>query len=690
MKRRLSLSRILGVTVVCVLAFYVFAVLFAGILRAQDKFTPELVSSLRWATEAVISPNGRSVCFVVAIPRQPLKGEKNGPPWQELYITDGTGVSRALVTGHVNVSDLSWTPDGTRISFLAKRETEEKNSLDVIPMDGGEAHRILTHNTNIRGYSWSPDGKRAAYLAPESAFKAKKALQERGFNQEVYGEELSRVRIWIAEPGRKGSRAHALDIPGSASELHWSPHGSLLAVAVAPTASLDDEYMKRKVYVLDADSGNSVARFDNPGKLGQIAWSPDGKYLAFISAGDPHDPLEGRLMVAPATGGEMHDLLPEYEAHISGIAWRDPNTVMFLADEGVWTAFGEVGRDGSGRKTLLPTGGPILTGFSLARDGQMAAFIGDDPRHPAEVFLMKMGEASPHLVSDSNPWLARMPFATQEAVTFHARDGLRLEGVLIHPLNQAAAQRYPLILIVHGGPEGHYSNGWNTDWANLGQVAADNGFAVFYPNYRSSAGRGVTFSKMDHRDPGGKEFDDLVDAVDHLASSGLVDQDHVGITGISYGGYASAWGATYYSDRFAASAVIAGIGDLISHSGTSGNPDELYLVHYAVRPWEDWNLFWKRSPIFYAEKRHTPTLILQGEGDPVVTAAQALELYNYLKWMSPAPVRLVLYPGEGHVFSAAASRLDASSRLLQWMQHYLRGQGGTPPPPELHYGDTKP
>jgi len=195
---------------------------------------------------------------------------------------------------------------------------------------------------------------------------------------------------------------------------------------------------------------------------------------------------------------------------------------------------------------------------------------------------------------------------------------------------------------------------------------------------------------MDHRDPGGKEFDDLVDAVDHLASSGLVDQDHVGITGISYGGYASAWGATYYSDRFAASAVIAGIGDLISHSGTSGNPDELYLVHYAVRPWEDWNLFWKRSPIFYAEKRHTPTLILQGEGDPVVTAAQALELYNYLKWMSPAPVRLVLYPGEGHVFSAAASRLDASSRLLQWMQHYLRGQGGTPPPPELHYGDTKP
>ena len=147
-------------------------------------------------------------------------------------------------------------------------------------------------------------------------------------------------------------------------------------------------------------------------------------------------------------------------------------------------------------------------------------------------------------------------FAEQRVIEYPARDGLMIEGILIEPLGKVESQRYPMIVVVHGGPEAHEQDGWKTWYSRVGQFAAAEGFAVFYPNYRGSTGRGVEFSLLSQGDPGGKEFDDVVDGVDYLVESGLVDEKRVGINGGSYGGYASAWGATYYSDRYAAAVMF--------------------------------------------------------------------------------------------------------------------------------------
>src|SRR5690606_12470890 len=200
----------------------------------------------------------------------------------------------------------------------------------------------------------------------------------------------------------------------------------------------------------------------------------------------------------------------------------------------------------------------------------------------------------------------------------------------------------------HGGPESHYKNGWLTGYSSFGQLAAARGFAVFYPNYRGSTGRGVAFSKLSQGDPAGLEFDDLVDAVDHLIEIGLVDRDKVGVTGGSYGGYATAWLSTRYSDRFAAGVMFVGISNKISKVGTTDIPNEEFLVHARKRPWENWQFFLERSPIYYADDSTTPLLILHGEDDPRVDPGQSHELYRHLKLRGQAPVRLVLYPGEGH------------------------------------------
>ncbi|MCL6481758.1 MAG: S9 family peptidase [Firmicutes bacterium] len=673
----------------CVFSLLLLTLLAAPAGQAQSALTPHDIARLRNVSSAEISPDGRHIAYVLSVPRLPLE-DPDGPAWAELHVTDVAGQSRPFITGPVNVGSIGWTRDGKAISFLARRSGDRTRALYVIPLDGGEARKVLEHETNILAYSFSPDGKRVAFLATEALPEAKKKLREQGFNQEIYEEDVPYVRVWIAELGSK-EKPRKLNLPGSAHDVIWSPGDDRLAVVLAPTPLVDDGLMQKRLHIAHIEGAEVkvLKKVENPGKLGKVVWSPDGRRLAMISAADIHDPAEGRLMVVDASTGQFRDLLPGYLGHVSDIAWQDKDTLMFLGEEGVWTTFNEIRADGSGRKVILPAGGLILTGFSLSRDGTAAALLGQLPEHPTELFTMKHGDPGPRRLTNSNPWLAERRLAKQEVVKFKARDGLELEGLLIRPLDERPNTRYPLILVVHGGPEAHFRNGWLTSYSNPGQMAAGRGFAVFYPNYRGSTGRGVEFSKLSQGDPAGKEFDDLVDAVDHLIATGLVDRDRVGITGGSYGGYASAWGATYYSERFAASVMFVGISNEVSKLGTTDIPWEMYYVHFRYWPWEKWQHVLERSPIYHAGKSRTPTLILGGTEDPRVHPSQSLEMYRHLKLRSQAPVRLVRYPGEEHGNRRAASRLDYCLRMLQWMEHYLKGPGGSPPPSELDYTEPK-
>ncbi|MGE3808971.1 MAG: prolyl oligopeptidase family serine peptidase [Gemmataceae bacterium] len=650
-------------------------------------FTPQDVARIRAVIAAAISPDGKQIAYVLAVPRN-IPKEKDGGAYTELHVVDINGNARPYLTGQVNVGSVAWTPDGKALSFLTKRDGDGHRSLYVMPIDGGEARKVLEHETDISDYTWAPDGKRVGFLASRAPAKETKKQQDQGFTQEIYEEDWQPTEVWLGAIDSK-EKPKRLELEGSASELHWSPGGRRIVVALAPTPGIDDFIMFRKVRVVEVDTGK-VTNLDNPGKLGQIAWSPDGKNIAIISGEDEHDPREGRLWVAPSEGGKWRDLIPNFKAHVSSIAWRDPFKLAYTADQGVFSTVGEVDAGGSNSKTLIPAEGPILHGLTMSKDGKLAAFVGESPEHPGEVYFRAPEEKKARRLTNSNPWLADRRFAKQEVVTWKARDQLELQGILVRPLDEKKGQAYPLVMTVHGGPEAHVPNGWVTSYHSLGQLGAARGFAVFYPNYRGSTGRGVAFSKMGQEDAAGKEFDDLVDGVDHLIKSGLVDKAAVGITGGSYGGYASAWGATYYSDRFAASVMFVGLSDLISMTGTSDIPHEMFLVHNRRWLWQDYDYFQKRSPIYHLKKAKTPLLILHGKADPRVNPGQSLELYRQLKVMGKVPVRLVWYPGEGHGNRRAASRYDYNLRLLQWMEHYLKGPGGKPPAYEIDYGfDTE-
>ncbi len=663
--------------------------LSAAELPESDTFELWHTAILQQVSDAKISPDGQRIAYLLSVPRRPL-AEDSGPAWSELHLMLEDGTSLPFVTGEVNVGDLDWTPAG-ELSFLTQREGDDQRSLYVMAPDGGEARRLLAHDSAVGAYSWSPNGEKVAFLATQAKPEERETLEEKGFNQIVYEEDSPYTRVWLTSVlGGEvvGEGPRQLDIEGSATAVHFSPDGQTLMVSVTPTPAIDDSYVKIKVHLVDIESGDTIRVIDNPGKLGTVEWSPDGEHLAMISAADLNDPAAGRLMSVAASDGTPVDLLPGLLGDVSSFAWKSDDTLVYVADIGTLREVGTVTLSGE-RLILIERSTPILTLTDVSPGGR-AAFTGDSPAHPSELFTLEPGSTEPKRWTSSNDWLDDVSLARQEVIGFQARDGLDLEGVLIYPLEYEQGTRYPLMLVVHGGPESHHNNGWLTSYSSFGQAAAARGFAVFFTNYRGSTGRGVEFSKISQAGAAGPEFDDLIDAVDHLIDVGLVDEDRVGITGGSYGGYASAWGATYYSDRFAAAVPFVGISDNISVVGTTDIPHEMYEVHHRKWLWEDWEYFAKSSPIYYASRNRTPTLILHGKDDPRVHPSQSMELHRHLKVLAQAPVRLVFYPGEGHGNRKSAARFDYHVRVMRWMEHYLKGPGGDPPPYEIDYSEFLP
>jgi dipeptidyl aminopeptidase/acylaminoacyl peptidase len=657
-----------------------------GIPAIAGGLTFEQLAAIRNVGAVEIAPDGSRIAYTVTVPRRPGHDD-NGPAWTELRVMASDGsADRVYVDGKIGPSSVHFTPDGSLLTYLAKRGDDEHRSLWALPVDGGESRLLLTFETGIESYDVSPDGKRIAFLALEPESEEREKAKKKGYTQEVFEEDWRPRKLWIApmpsfEPGiptpgdeTEETEPVALELDGSAFQVEWGPKGQRLAVTVAARPLIDERYMKQKIRVVDAKDGSTIASLDNDGKLGQIAWSPDGKHIAMVSAGDPNDPKEGRLLLGSATrGGALQDLMPDLEAHIESIAWQGSDEVMFLVDIGTETAIGDVTLSGKHKLIYESSGAdgrPLPRSLSITANGTTAAFRAESPMHPTEVFVLAHGDDVPKRLTDSNPWLADVELARQEVVSFEAPDGLRLEGVLIHPLD--GKRNAPLILMVHGGPEGHDRNGWPTTYSRPGQLAASMGYASFYPNYRGSTGRGVAFSKLGQGDAAGAEFDDLVHAVDHLVAIGVADKERVGITGGSYGGYATAWCSTYHTDRFRAGVMFVGISNKISKGLTTEIPVEDVMVHTRFDPWKKWQFSLERSPIFHAEQSKTALLIAHGQADTRVHPAQSLQLYRALKLIGKTPVRYIRYPGEPHGNRRAASRDDYTRRMMRWFEHFLR------------------
>lgn len=642
-------------------------------LVAQETIlTPEDVASIEYITDAVISENGEKIAYQKLVPKDPL--EENAPASVHLYVYDrSTKQTIPYVTGY-NTNNISFRPGHNSITFTAQREKDKTAALYEIAMAGGEAQKIFEFDGPVISYDWHADGNKLAFVSHEPE-EEKSPLP---YQPEVYEDNLQNSTAYIVELNAPNPRA--LNMEGHTTAVKWSPDGGKLAVSAAPSSLVDDFYTGQKIYIVDANGLSVTGQVEHKAKLGEFEWSPNGKRIAFIAGADENDPIDGRIFIADASGGTPQILQPDFKGKFEGLEWKDDKTLTYLASEGVYSSLGTLGLDG--KMTRFYQNESVAISHFSRSSKDVISFVASTAQHPNELYMLNSRGPSAHRVTFSNPWLQNEKFGKQEVINYKTADGFDIQGILIHPVSEAAGQS-PLITVVHGGPEAHYNNGWLTGYSLPGQMAAGQGYYVFYPNYRGSTGRGVEFAKSSQGDPGGKEFDDIIDGIDYLIANYNIDRNKVGVTGGSYGGYATAWMATRHSDRFAAGVMSVGISNNISKWGTSDIPEEMFLVHSRKRIWDDYQFFLERSPIFYADQAKTPLLILHGKEDTRVDPGQSYELYRHIKTRTDTPVRLVLYPGEGHGNRKSTARYDYSLRMMRWFNSFLKENSSGIPDDEI-------
>ena len=642
-------------------------------VQAKNKLQPitlQQTIELSQVSSVRVSPDGKHLAYTKTVPRKNYQ-DADGEPFIDLLVKSGADKSRVFITGHQRVGGISWGPKSHYIYFLAQRGDDQYVAIYRIAVDGGESQKLFKTDFDISAFTINSQGTSVTYLAEDKKDEQKEKLEKLGFKAKVYEESKKNTHAYIASIADPNKPHVQLSIDQHVVSVQYHPTNNNLLVKVAPTALVDDKYVASEFQIMK-QSGKFLKRFKTEGKLGSASWSPNGQYVAMIGSANKNDPASGRLFVANAKSGKIKKFLSDYPGHLKGFQWISDYQLVLLSHRDTKSEISVLNVDSQNITIKHKAGNQVLTAIHADNSGKRIIGIGSSDSHPKEIFDLSNGGME--RVTETNSLLQNIEMPKQETISYTARDGIELQGVLIYPSDYRKSKRYPLIMMIHGGPESHISDGWLDRYTYPIKYASANGFAVFLPNYRGSTARGVEFSKMGQADYAGKEFNDLVDAITHLSKIGLVDKKRVGITGASYGGYASAWAATALSEHFAASVMFVGISDQISKFGTTDIPKEMHDVHARYYPWEKWQWMLERSPIYHTDKAKTPILIMHGDSDPRVHPSQSMELYRYIKTRTDTPVRLVFYPDEGHGNKHTAARLDYSIRLMRWMEFYLKGR----------------
>lgn len=632
-----------------------------------EVMTAEHVAGIQRAVQVAASPDGKLVAYTLSVPRDLSDPGRNR---LQIFVVDrAKATSRAFTAPGTSASSPAFSPDGTQLGFLATRESQDDSrQVYVLSLEGGEAMKITDAAHGVHAFRWAPDGRSLAYTTVREADA--KADVDEGQDAVLDEKAGDHDQLWQVDVAR-GTARPITDGQEHVLDFEWSPGGNMLAVRASKTPDVDSTMMFSALYTVPAAGGALSPLCKTQGKLGGMDFSPDGSKLAFLGAEDLSDSTAGTLYVVPAIGGDASPLTKGMPATGGFVEWIDAGAIGLGVTEGTAFKLYSVAADGSSTKPIV-TEGPFCRAADISENGRVFACAGSTPEFPREVFAGTLLSKKLTRLTHSNPQLDAVKLGKQEVTKWAAKDGTPLEGVVTYPVDYRAGTRYPLVVMPHGGPEGVSVLTWNTRGTYPAQVFANAGYFVFEPNYRGSSGRGSAFAKADHKDLGGKEFQDVLDGIDHLVKEGLVDGGRVGMGGWSYGGYFSALAATRDSSRFKAAMVGAAITNWISFQGTTEIEQENELVHWNLSPWDEIDLAWSRSPMAHLGSAKTATLVVHGMADSRVPPQQAKELYRGLRHKG-VPTTLVEYPREGHGVSENVHTVDYITRFLSWFDTHVKG-----------------
>jgi dipeptidyl aminopeptidase/acylaminoacyl peptidase len=646
---------------------------------AKPVFAPMDVFSLEWASDPEISPDGTQVAYV----RRSFD-VKTDARRGAIWLVDRDGASHRPLGGAGNQGSPRWSPDGKRLAFVAT------------DADGVQIHMhwfaqgVTARVTNLldapADLAWSPDGRQLAFLMrvpakreplkvklPEPPKEASWAEPLKAIDKMVYradGEGYlpdAFAQVFVV-PADGGSPRQLTDGNFDHEDIAWSADGNEILVSANRHDNADVEPNDSEVHALDVATGAIRALTRRFGPDAQPAASPDGKYIAYTGYDDTYQGYQrARLYLLKRDNGEVRELAADLDRDVVSPAWgRDSRRIYFAYDDEGTTRVAE--SDLSGRVTNLvddlggegwsrPYGGGS---FSVAKDGTIA-YSANDVYDPAEVGLYD-GSKSRRLTSLNEELLAQRELGKVEEIwSTTAADGRRVQSWLIRPPGFDPAKKYPLILEIHGGPFANYGPRFAAEL----QLYAAAGYNVLFANPRGSTSYGEEFGNLIHHAYPGRDFDDLMGAVDAAIARGGVDADRLFVTGGSGGGVLTAWivGTT---DRFKGAAVQKPVINWASFVLTADLPNFFYKYWFSAPPWEDYQSYWQRSPLSRVGNVKTPTMVVTGEQDFRTPIPESEQFYQALR-LRGIDTLLVRVPGAGHSLDVHPSQLNARiAYILAW------------------------
>ncbi|HYL62306.1 MAG TPA: S9 family peptidase [Candidatus Methylomirabilis sp.] len=618
--------------------------------EAGKKLTPEASLDLRTISDLQFSPDGTRIAFVVT---EPPRGERRA---RHIWMYDrSSGTIRQFTFSAKEESSPRWSPDGRQLAFLSNRDDQQQ--IYILQMSGGEGATLTKGKRSIRTFSWSPDGKQIAFLAPDAKTDAQEKKEKDKDDARVVDKDDKHARLWMLNVATKEEKA-LTDPKWEVNELAWLPSGHGLVLAATDHPESDEE--TNRIFTI-GDGGGTLREIYAPhGPFGGMQVSPDGTTVSYTgSRGDgpsPHD-----LMLLDINSKATRNLTGAgLDRAIFEHRWTKEGSLLASYADGFKNKLGTFSPNGTGKPPAeLPDNN--LANFAVSASGDVA-FVSQSFTTPQELWLWNQ-KGAPRQVSHLNDSWKEFALAKPEIYKYKSFDGLEIEAALLKPVGADGKSKLPVIALIHGGPTGKWSDSIET-W---GQLLASRGYAIFYPNIRGSIGYGERFVEMNRGDWGGADFRDVMAGVKDLIDRGIADPARLGIGGWSYGGYMSEWAITQ-TNEFKAAVSGAGLSDLISEYGTEQHPsyDEWF---YGV-PYEAPTGFLNSSPFLHLKNAKTPTLILQGEADTTDPIGQSQELYRGLKRYG-VQTELVLYPREPHGFREEKHLVDRLNRILAWYQKYM-------------------
>ncbi len=623
--------------------------------------------------QVALAPAGNRVAWVQDLPATRVHPSPGTAIFVDNIVTTATGATgsrpaRMSLTGE----QLDWSPGGNDLAFLSDAAQPGQLQLYISPVaTPGPARKLTSLKGLLARPRWSPDGKSIALLFTENATGLAGPLADKAAPVGVIEEHVVEQRLAVVDVAT--GKVRVLTPPDLYVYEHdWSPDGTRF-IATAAHGSGDNNWYLAELYTVDARTGDTRSILKPSMQIAVPKWSPDGKSIAFIGGLMSDEPLTGGdVYLVGEGGGTPRNLTDGMKASASWLTWlRSPDRILFTEYVDGLSGIATVDLDGgkpvslwSGGETIVSEPGGFGFSVSLAADGKTSAVIRHSFEKPPELWVGPMGDWKQ--ITSANVF-GKPDWGASRSLHWTV-DGLTSQGWLLSPPNYDASRKYPLVVVVHGGPSWATSSAWPEPFFNT-SILASEGYFVLYPNPRGSYGQGEAFTRANVKDFGGGDFRDILAGVDEVARNVSIDEQRVGITGWSYGGFMTMWGLTQ-TKRFHAGVSMGGLANWQSYYGQNGI-DQWMLPFFGASVYDDPAVYAKSSPINWIKNVTTPTLMFVGEHDIETPVPQSYEYWHALKVFG-VPTELVIFPGEGHAIAQPKHRREVASRMVGWFNKYLK------------------